>query len=96
MRLNKEYIKAIKEVIQNHFSNAKIYLFGSRVDDTKKGGDIDLYVEVDKKPHFLDKPQILADIKKKIKEQKIDLVFNYPNKKEELIDKKAKQNGVLL
>jgi len=96
MRLNKKYIKAIKETVQSRFSEAKIYLFGSRVDDTKKGGDIDLYVEVDKKPHFLDKPQILAEIKKKIKEQKIDLVFNYPNKKEELIDKKAKQNGVLL
>jgi predicted nucleotidyltransferase len=96
MRLNKEYKKAIKEAVQSRFSDAKIYLFGSRVDDAKKGGDIDLYVEVDKKPHFLDKPQILAEIKKKIKEQKIDLVFNYPNKKEELIDKKAKQNGVLL
>ena len=96
MRLNKEYIKAIKEVIQSRFSDAKIYLFGSRVDDSKKGGDIDLYVEVDKKPHFLDKPQILAEIKKRIKEQKIDLVFSYPNKKEELIDKKAKQNGVVL
>ena len=45
MRLNKEYIKAIKEVIQSRFSDAKIYLFGSRVDDTKKGGDIDLYIE---------------------------------------------------
>lgn len=31
----------IKEAIYNSFGDVKIYLFGSRVDDTKKGGDID-------------------------------------------------------
>ncbi len=52
MRLKTTEIEIIKKVINAYYEGACIYLFGSRVDDTKKAGDIDLYVTLDEKPHF--------------------------------------------
>ena len=44
MRLNSFYRKAITTVFYDVFHTGSIYLFGSRVDDSAKGGDIDLYL----------------------------------------------------
>lgn len=44
MRLTNSEIEAIKKAFLKTFEDGKIYLFGSRADDTKKGGDIDLYI----------------------------------------------------
>jgi predicted nucleotidyltransferase len=48
MRLKPEQIQFIKSTIARHFGeDARLWLFGSRVDDAKRGGDVDLYVESD-------------------------------------------------
>ncbi len=44
MRLSRREINIIKERIHKVFGDATVYLFGSRVDDAKRGGDIDLYI----------------------------------------------------
>ena len=44
MRLSSKEKSIIKEQITMLFGEADVYLFGSRVDDAKKGGDIDLYI----------------------------------------------------
>ncbi len=45
MRLNNEEQESIKRIIAKAFgSDAQIFLFGSRADDSKRGGDVDLYV----------------------------------------------------
>jgi predicted nucleotidyltransferase len=54
---------------------AKIWLFGSRADDSKKGGDIDIGV-LSKKIDLIEKIGIKIDICEKIGEQKIDLVVS--------------------
>jgi len=44
MRLTNLEQKMIKKAFVETFQSGDIYLFGSRVDDTKRGGDIDLYL----------------------------------------------------
>ena len=74
MRLRDSERAAIKSTILNLDPQAKIYLFGSRVDDAKKGGDIDLLV-ISRKP---DRDRIRAAkarLYELIGEQKIDIVL---------------------
>ena len=44
MRLSTNEINLIKNKVNIIFGETIIYLFGSRIDDGKKGGDIDLYI----------------------------------------------------
>jgi predicted nucleotidyltransferase len=73
MRLKKTEIEAIKSEIKKFDSNAEIYLFGSRTDDAKKGGDIDLLIISDK-IKLNEKIKIRTRLYEIIGEQKIDLV----------------------
>ncbi len=101
MRLKDYELKAIRTLFQKHFGlKDHIYLFGSRVDDTKKGGDIDLYVqtqEVDIKRLLDQKMAFLLALEEKIGEQKIDVVLHRIKQNEDLpIYKIAREEGVLL
>jgi len=45
MRLNAQEQNSIMQIARRHFGeNVRVILFGSRIDDTKKGGDIDLLI----------------------------------------------------
>ncbi|MBF0362691.1 MAG: hypothetical protein HQK49_16850 [Oligoflexia bacterium] len=79
MRLNEFEIKSIIEsvfLILGH-QKVKIYLYGSRIDDSLKGGDIDIIVvalsDSDYNLLSLKKYQILSNLKRLIGDQKIDL-----------------------
>lgn len=74
MRLSNEEIKAIKEVVENIDKDAHIYLFGSRVYDDKKGGDIDLLI-LSHKLIQEDSSRIKYRLWDMIGEQKIDIVI---------------------
>lgn len=56
-------------------SDAKLYLFGSRVDDAKKGGDIDLLIVSDKLTKK-DIRTLRVDFFKQFGEQKLDIVLD--------------------
>lgn len=45
MRINPEQLELSVKVIRKYFADATVWLFGSRVDDTRKGGDFDFYIE---------------------------------------------------
>jgi len=44
VRLTSKEIKIIKNKSLEIFGECEIYIFGSRIDDNKKGGDIDIYI----------------------------------------------------
>ncbi len=75
MRLTEEERSAIKETIYSFDTSAKVYLFGSRVSDEKRGGDIDLII-ISKTLKPADKISILMGLKEKIGEQKIDIIIS--------------------
>ena len=96
MRLTTTEQIAIKKAFIEVFGGGKIYLFGSRVDDTKRGGDIDLYLVPTKK--FDDererKIKFLIKLDEYIGEQKIDVVL--AKDKNRLIEQEALKEGVEL
>ena len=90
MRLTDNDKKAIKETFFEIFEDGKIYLFGSRVVDTKRGGDIDLYISPSSKTRLASKKiDFLVALKQKIGEQKIDVVID--RGKNNLIDEIGKK-----
>ncbi|MDO8454589.1 MAG: nucleotidyltransferase domain-containing protein, partial [Sulfurimonas sp.] len=77
MRLTEFEKNSIIKHFTSFFPHAKIYLFGSRVDDTKKGGDIDLYIETKSDEYSYAKLlEFNAAVQQEIGEQKIDIVVN--------------------
>lgn len=95
MRLTEFEINAIKQSAREVFGdNAQVYLFGSRVDNEKKGGDIDLYVKTEAGKDFKHKVKFLVMLEQKIGEQKIDIVFAEDESR--AIEQQAITNGILL
>ena len=74
MRLTNRERNIIKAAILQRDSQAKIFLFGSRADDHKKGGDIDLLI-LSKVLSFSDKLKIKIAIFEELEEQKIDMII---------------------
>lgn len=74
MRLAKFEIDAIKQSVLGLDPKAKIFLFGSRADDAKKGGDIDLLI-LSSRLSPADKFKIKVSLFKRLEEQKIDITI---------------------
>ena len=79
MRLSTEEITGIIQALNPHITEpSTLYLYGSRVDDQRRGGDIDLLILTSKNEREVlmkKKHILLCDIKEKIGEQRIDLTI---------------------
>jgi hypothetical protein len=80
MRLSNAEINSIRTCAVSVFAELgyRIWLFGSRTDDAKRGGDIDLLVEVNTDADRLEitnrELAFLVTLKGEIGEQKIDII----------------------
>ena len=95
MRLQKQEIQTILQVARNIYGEkVKVYLFGSRLDNTKRGGDIDLLIRTDEeKKGVLARIRIIAQLKFLLGDQKIDIIGDH---EESIVAQEALQKGVLL
>jgi len=95
MRLSYGEREAILKSFYEVFKEGKIYLFGSRVDDSAKGGDIDLYIVTELQENLMRlKIDFLVNLKRKIGNQKIDVVISQD--RDRPIEQEALSKGIEL
>lgn len=96
MRLSDTIVKKIKKSIKESFGDVDSYLFGSRVDDAKVGGDID--IAIDSKSSRIEfrkkKVQFIISMMKSNLDLKIDVVKFHNNDK--FLSEQIKKNAILL
>ena len=98
MRLTAFEQENIKLYVRKHFGrNADVYIFGSRVDNNRKGGDIDLYITTDMSASEIirEKISLLVELENALGEQKIDVVINNRTKQKPIYEISEKE-GVKL
>jgi predicted nucleotidyltransferase len=79
-------------------ADAMVRLFGSRVHDDLRGGDIDLLVSI---PHAVERPalltaQLAARLERALGGRKVDVVLHAPNLRQDSVHRVALAEGVLL
>ncbi|MGM0477514.1 MAG: nucleotidyltransferase domain-containing protein [Pseudomonadota bacterium] len=96
MRLTDEQQTTIRRTAEELFGPAaRVSLFGSRVDDTKRGGDIDLLVETDE---VLDNrattaARFAARLQRQLGDRRIDVIIIDPRTRQQPIHEVARSTG---
>jgi predicted nucleotidyltransferase len=96
MRLRPIEIETILQVAREIYGEGvSVYLFGSRTDDTKRGGDIDLLVRTSypEKKGVLARIWMGSRIKLRLGDQKIDIIGD---DEESPVAHEALKTGILL
>ncbi len=100
VRLRDSDVDHIIESFKQHFGKGDhLWLFGSRVDLERRGGDIDLYVETQlpSAEAAAKQTRFVVDLWQRIGEQKIDVVLHVLGESKTLpIYEVAKTKGVIL
>jgi predicted nucleotidyltransferase len=99
MRLSPEQIQLIGQTVAELAgADASVRLFGSRLDDSARGGDIDLLLEL---PHPVEHPALLAAgvaarLERELGGRRVDVVVSAPNLQVLPIHRIARSTGRLL
>ncbi len=101
MRLTHYERQVIKQSASACFGErAEVRLFGSRADDARRGGDIDLLIDTPlTDPALIAQAHVrfVAKLYAQLGEQKIDVLIDYPHRQIDLpIYRIARQQGVVL
>ena len=95
MRITENEKNAIIDAVKSVDPDARLWLFGSRADDSKRGGDIDIAIFSEKiNQDVMQKTRIRRNICTRIGERKIDIIATKDGK--EAIFKLAIAEGIEL
>jgi uncharacterized protein len=93
MRVKKIQIEFLKQMVESVLPDASVFLFGSRVNDNLKGGDIDILVLGERQLTGQEAREIKIAFYKKFGEQKIDVV-SYKREEDSIFKKVAISGAV--
>ena len=97
MRITQAQADMIRKLLQDSLGEeSKVWLFGSRVNDEKRGGDVDLYVETMQPCDLPTKLSLMSAIQRSIGLRKVDLLIRTSSSPERAIYATAKSEGVRL
>lgn len=99
MRLTEHQRQIIKSVVAEVVGlDSRVWLFGSRADDSKKGGDIDLLIEID--GVLPNRASAICKLDGRfamaLGDRKIDIVLKDARTSDAPIHRSAREHGVLL
>jgi len=97
MRLHGYLKKLIKHSLAKIFNNADVVIFGSRVDDRKQGGDIDIAIKTNISNELFKQKKLifLTELIRQNIDLKIDIV-QYSDSMDHLLKKEIQNNSKLL
>ncbi|NDY97130.1 nucleotidyltransferase domain-containing protein [Wenzhouxiangella limi] len=99
MRLTSEQIHTIKQATAEIFGEAaRVRLFGSRTDDRKRGGDVDLLVEADSpiEDETWLAARLSARVSRSMQGRRVDVLVQAPGIREQPIHRIARREGIAL
>lgn len=99
VRLSAQEIERIRATAERLFGEgARVWLFGSRVDEAAKGGDIDLLVETAQilPNRVASAVRFASELQLQLGERKIDVIVVDPQTPPQSIHRIARETGVIL
>jgi len=95
MRLTSREVQIILKVARDIYgSGVEVYLFGSRIDDNKRGGDIDLLIRnFGSRKSILERIRMVARLKLILGDRKIDVIGDY---EDNAVSREALLTGIRL
>lgn len=96
MRVSPEHIRAIRETVRHECGpDARVRLFGSRLDDDRRGGDLDVLVELGEpieRPAMLS-ARLSARLSRRLDGRSVDVVVAAPNLARSDVQRVAEKHG---
>lgn len=98
MRLDPALVPSLVADAREVFGgNTELWLFGSRVDDNARGGDIDLYVETSDETDLLERRlEFQRRLFRLLGDRRVDVVIHARNQPLAPIHRIARKTGILL
>jgi predicted nucleotidyltransferase len=99
MRLDSKSVELIRQVVLSEAgAEARVRLFGSRVDDQARGGDVDLLLEMPRAPANAARlaSAVSGQVSRALHGRRVDVLIDAPGLRRLPIHEVALRQGVLL